>query len=267
MSNLLRSVRRIAFALAIMLGIVFFVTQWVSPVVLSVKAARKPPTRAWLIPRDLRDVSISPAPGTKLSYFGYEFEVPWTDLDETKTKTYPDGALLTFHSGLKLMIGASPSKLLLNGLYGKSKITEAEVEQTLGVHSDYGFLASLYSFTPDKMHLWALSPSVHYRETLMLSLKSVILHPESETGFFYLSNPTHKGFQEGDPQAWPSNYRPKCRSVVIVTLFPDEGSFSLVVFQKDFQNPAGVTQAEINRIIQSLHRVQGSVAGANTSLQ
>jgi len=34
----------------------------------------------------LKDLSTSTAPGRKLSYFGYEFDVPWDDLDEQKTR-------------------------------------------------------------------------------------------------------------------------------------------------------------------------------------
>jgi len=41
----------------------------------------------------LKDTSVSEAPGTKLSYFGYEFEVPWSDLDESQTKLYPAESL------------------------------------------------------------------------------------------------------------------------------------------------------------------------------
>ncbi len=167
--------------------------------------------------------------------------------------------MLTFHSGLKLMVGTSPPKLWLDGLLGKSKTTA--VEQAFGVHSDYDFLKATYTLTPDKMHLWAFSPRIHYRETLLLTLKSAAILPETETGFFYVGNSTNEGFQEGDPQAWPSNYRPKSRSTVAIDLFSDQGCLNLTLFQKDFLDPAGVTQADLNRIIQSVQRVNGSVAG------
>ncbi len=38
------------------------------------------------IPVPLPDLSVSRVAGTTLSYFGYEFEVPWTDIDTEKTK-------------------------------------------------------------------------------------------------------------------------------------------------------------------------------------
>ena len=259
------SLRRVVVALAIVLVIGVFVTQWILPVRMSFQAARKPPTLSWLVPRELPDLSISTAPGTKLSYFGYEFEVPWTDLDDTQTRSYPHMVLLTFHSGLKLMAGASPGKLWLNGLFGNSEITQARVEQTFGIHSDYDFLKTLYTFTPDKIHVWSLSPRLHYRETYMLELKSVALSREAETGLFYVSNPMYKGFQVGDPQAWLSDYRPKSKSTIFLQLFSDREDVSLTLLQNDFKNPAGISQADINRIVQTIHKLPGDIARTNTS--
>lgn len=251
------SLRRIVVALGIVFMIGVLVTQWILPVTMSFQAARKPPSGSWLVPRELPDHSISSAPGTKLSYFGSVFEVPWTDVDDAKTKSYPDAALLTFHSGLKLMIGASPQKFLRGDFFGKSKIMQVGVDQTFGIHSDYDFFSQLYNFTPDKIHLWAISPSLHYRDMFMLELKSKMLPREAETGFFYIGNSNYKGFQEGDPAA-SSNYHPQSKSSVFIRLFSDQGCLNLTLFQKDFQNPTGVSQSEINRIIQSVHRVDGS---------
>src|SRR2546429_1773968 len=47
--------------------------------------ARKAPV-VRVAPAQLRDFSISRSPGRKLSYFGYEFEVPWNDVDEAKSE-------------------------------------------------------------------------------------------------------------------------------------------------------------------------------------
>lgn len=224
----MRQLRRILVLIAVTIALIVLTAQWILPVYVSLETAYKPPTRSRLVPGDLSDHSVSMAPGTKLSYFGYEFEIPWNDIDEAKTKSYRDMALLTFHSGLKLMVGVSPPKLWLDGLLGKSKT--ASVEQSYGVHSDYDFLRAMYTLTPDKMHLWAFSPRIHYRETLLLALKSAAIRPEAETGFFYVGNSTNEGFQEGDPEAWPLNYRPKSRSSVLIQLFSDQGCLNLTLF-------------------------------------
>src|ERR1700693_5104508 len=46
---------------------IFFTVRW--------EARRMPAVK--VAPQPLADYSVSDAPGTSLSYFGYEFEVPW----------------------------------------------------------------------------------------------------------------------------------------------------------------------------------------------
>jgi hypothetical protein len=214
----------------------------------------KPGAHAWLVPRTLPDSSISSSPGSKLSYFGYQFELPWTDIDDARTKSSPHSVVLTFHSGLMLIANASPPALFRKSLE-KSAESEARVEQSLGVHSEYALLAVAYALTPDKVHSWVLSPRLHYREMLLLHMKSMMLRPEAETGFYYVGSSAFKGFQQGDPQAWTSNNRPKSRSAVLVELFSDQAMVNLILFQNNYGNQRGISQADVNRIIQSLHKV------------
>src|SRR5271167_947648 len=51
----------------------------------------------WITPVALTDLSMS-APAQKLFYLGYEFEVPWDDLDEKKTIHVHDWQLIVFRS-------------------------------------------------------------------------------------------------------------------------------------------------------------------------
>lgn len=240
----MRRPHRILLVAVVTLGVAALGAYWVAPVALSMSTARSAPNTARLVPSDLPDLSISQAPGTKLSYFGYEFEVPWSDLDETKTQVYPNQIILTFRSGLRLMAGASPARLWVNGLASSWKVAPKDIESWLG-SSDYSVVRTLYEFTPDKMHRWALSPSIHYREILLLTMKSAALLPSASTGIFKIQNQDYRGFQQGNPQA---------RSTIDVVLCSDEGSFDLTFLQKDYQNRAGISQAEINRIVQSLHK-------------
>src|SRR5258708_18170338 len=72
------------------------------------KIARKNPI-VRQIPIALTDTSASQDPGTKLSYFGYDFEVPWDDLDQSKTKVYPTRWFLGFRSRTSWMITTAPA--------------------------------------------------------------------------------------------------------------------------------------------------------------
>lgn len=79
-------------------------------------AARKLPF-VKLTPIDLTDLSVSQAPGLKLSYFGYEFEIPWTDIDEGRTKIVGGNkAIIAFRSGNGLMVWSGPPHEFVNGL-------------------------------------------------------------------------------------------------------------------------------------------------------
>jgi hypothetical protein len=122
--------------------------------------------------------------------------------------------------------------------------------------SDYSFMKDLFEFTPGKMHYWAWSPQVHYREQFLLSIKSSVLANPASTGIFNVQNQDYKGFQQGDPQERPDG--------ILVHLYSDSGSVELVFYQKTFQNPAGITQPEINRMIQSL-RKSGNISVSTDS--
>jgi hypothetical protein len=105
------------------------------------------------------------------------------------------------------------------------------------------------------MHYWALSPRVHYREFFLLTMKTAALLPSAGTGIFNLQNQSYKGFQEGNPQVRQDG--------IEIHLFSDEGSIEMIFSQKNYRNPAGVTQPEINRIVQSLRKAphNGATAG------
>ena len=212
---------------------------WIAPVALSINTARTAPQTARLVPVDLPDRSISPTPGSKLSYLGYEFEIPWTDLDDTQTKRYPDQVILTFRSGCRLMMGVSLPKFWITNL-GKLTLSPAIATVQFGpdaLQSDYRFLEALYDFTPDKMHPFAIRPSTHYREAYLLTLKSAALSRHARSGFFNIEGSAYKGFQQGDPGT---------QSSVLLELYGDSGSVHFTFF------PDEQTHQNLNRVAQSL---------------
>jgi len=257
----MKTARRILVTVTIALAVIFVGLQWVVPVALSFDAARNALPFTRIVPTDLKDISASQAPGQTLSYFGYEFEVPWNDLDENQTKVYPKDkpekcrADLRFRSGLRLFIIALPAGEWEDKLATQFKVPRRRIEPSFEARSDYSFLKNLYEFTPQKMHYWALSPRVHFRELFLLTMKTAVLLPSANTGIFNLENHDFKGFQEGNPQSRQDG--------VEIHLFSDKGSIEMIFYQKDYQNPAGVTQPEINRIVQSLHKAPqvGETAG------
>ncbi len=78
-------------------------------------------------------------------------------------------------------------------------------------------------------------------------IKSVALLRWADSGIFNLQNQAYKGFQQGNPQVRQTG--------LAVELFSDEGGIEFLFNQKDYKNPAGISQPEINRIVQTLRRV------------
>jgi hypothetical protein len=249
----LRLLRRILVTLVITFAVVFVGVEWIAPVALSYYGARKAPAVTRIVPTDLKDLTVSQAPGSRLSYFGYEFEVPWNDIDETQTKLYPkdkpNRVVLVFRSGLRPMITALPPRELIKGISGELKTSPQKMEATFGheaIKSDYNFVKTLYEFTPDTMHHWSISPRVFSREAILLILKSLAPAKCAETGIFKVQNQSFKGFQQGNAETREDG--------VVVNIYSDDGSVELIFTEKNYKASAGVTQPEINRIIQSLHK-------------
>ncbi len=256
----MKLLRRVLLTVFITLAVIFVGVQWIAPVALSFYAARKALPVARVVPADLKDKSVSETSGKKLSYVGYEFDVPWSDLDETQTKLYPKDKPdktrvdLRFRSGLRVLVNAIPPRSWATELSTDFKVPPQRVESSFG-KSDYSFAKTLYEFTPEKMNHWSLSHRVHDRGEFLLLVKSIALPRSAETGIFNLQNQSYKGFQDGNPQVRQDE--------IIVHLFSDEGSVEMIFLQKDYQNPTGVSQPEINRIVQSLHKAMQVGAAAS----
>jgi hypothetical protein len=212
-----------------------------------------------VVPNDLKDASVSSAAGRKLSYFGYEFEVPWTDLDESKIKLYPENkpektmAILTFHSGLRLWVKSGQPRSFAEQFVKDFKMSPQAFEAVFGHEaavSDYAFTKRVFEFTPEKMHHWALSPPLLTREEVLVVIKSIMPSKPAETGIFNIGNRDFQGFQQGDPRVRQEH--------LLVTLYSRDGSFEISFLQKDYASSIGVTQPEINRIVQTLHRLPAS---------
>jgi hypothetical protein len=253
-----RFVGRVLITVVVAFSVVFVCLDWIAPVVLSFYAAEKAPPIARIVPIELKDKVVSKAAGTSISYFGYEFEVPWSDLDETQTKVYPRDKPektkvdLRFRSGLRVVFSAHHPKERVNALPAELGVSRQELESVLGretMTSDYGLTTALYEFTPDNMNYWTVSQGACHHEELLLTAKSIALAKSAETGIFSLRSQGYKGFQEGNPRVRQDG--------IVVELYSDNGGVVMSFFQSDYHNFSGVTQPEINRMVQSLRKATG----------
>jgi hypothetical protein len=54
------------------------------------------------VPAELQDLSVSKAPGQKLSFMGVAFDVPWDDVDEKKSRIVGNWAAIFFAPAIQL---------------------------------------------------------------------------------------------------------------------------------------------------------------------
>jgi hypothetical protein len=195
-------------------------------------------------PVALSDHSVTLGTGTKLSAFGYDFEVPWQDVDTDNVKRKAM-VLIPFHSGLDVLVAHSSTHELIDTAMSISKLDLAHFRAVYGdeaAQSDYKFLTLAFNTTPDQASLFDSKADVARKFTLVL-YKSIIV--PGDTGIFEVQTPEFRGFQYGDPSKHPKR--------VTVSLYSASGGVEFSFAQKDMK-PLTISQADINRVIQTAHQ-------------
>jgi hypothetical protein len=198
----------------------------------------------WKTPVALQDLSISSAPGRKVSYLGYEFDLPWNDLDEKKTRLYKGWQSIAFHSGKSIVFAALPpsaSETELSRLYGN------ETKE-----SDYAFVRATLETTPGEIGLFTPKGAA-MRGITRLMLKSIdVVANSGQSGIFLIQNKNFRGFQYGNPDSRQGE--------IVDDLFADKGRLHFMFCDK---KRGGISQAEINRVMQSVRPVNDQNSAAS----
>ena len=199
-------------------------------------------------PQPLSDYSVSDAPGTALSYFGYSFEVPWNA--SSKQKAFRKGGLVQheFESGqsVTFIVPVDQGGLLTQIVQDQSLHMEnlQLVFGDLTKRSPYDQYAALLNTTPGNIR--AFGPRAEaVRKATLLTIKAIAAAPGLETGVFSFELPDMRGFQIGDPQ--------KSRRVDL-EVFDIEGHHVEIICATTKDN-IRLSQPELNRILKSFHAV------------
>ena len=199
-------------------------------------------------PMELTDLSISQALGRKLSYLGYEFEVPW-DIDQEKTKQTGKMELITFRSGNALLFSRAAPKEFIQTFLSTAKTDPDKVRKLWGeaaLESDYSLHRLILEATPDQITF--LTPREDAaRNAMLLVMKGIMMPQGGESGIFRVRTSKFQGFQYGDPQACPKSLN--------VEIFADDGGLYFVFAQKSEGHAPAITQAEINRVVQTVRKI------------
>jgi hypothetical protein len=199
-------------------------------------------------PQPLADYSVSDAPGTVLSYFGYEFEVPWNA--SFRQKGYGEGGLvsLEFESGKNLtFISPANQGGLLTEIVQDNSLKMQNLRLVFGDlmnRSAYDQYDALLNTTPSSIRSFGPRADA-VRGTTLLTIKAIAVAPGLESGAFSFELPDKRGFQIGDPR--------KSRRIDL-EVFEMKGHYVEIICSTT-KDSARLTQPELNHILKSLHRV------------
>lgn len=197
-------------------------------------------------PCPLPDLSISRQPHRTVSYFGYEFELPWDDVNEARDKTVGTIHVGAFHSGNAFWFSTFPAKEFVNGVKTSANLGPQDLQQLYGketVESDYAFHKKMLEVTPSEVTPF-ISKNQAISSQMLLLIKAVSM-PKASSGIFSIQTRDFKGFQFENPQSHPSR--------ITVELFSNEGGIDVMFMPKD--GAPAISQPEVNRVIQSIHKV------------
>lgn len=208
------------------------------------------------IPVQLPDSTVSLAPGTKLSYLGYEFEVPWDDIDETKTRMIGGNkAVIAFRSGNALSVWSGSPRDFVSHLPSTGVDVNAyrQMYGAEALQSDYSFHRMMFEATPNK-----ITPFVSRQQAIsqaMLILQKGICAPRgADSGIFEVRAGDFEGFQFGRPQS--------AQTGLSVELYSDTASLDFIFGQKA-SGSVVISQPDVNRILVTLHKVPSETLALN----
>jgi len=198
-------------------------------------------------PKPLSDYSVSAGPTTALSYFGYEFEVPWNTAFKAKGGK-ASIVQLQFDSGQSLVFNAPANQSgFFSEIVQDRSMNMGNLQPILGDltnRSAYDQEVALLSTTPASVR--AFGPRAEaVRGATLLTIKAIAVGPGLATGVFSFQFPDKRGFQVGDPQ--------KSKRVDLKVF--DMGGHHVEILLFSAKESARFSQSEINRILTSLHPV------------
>ena len=200
-----------------------------------------------ITPIALADNSISNSPGRTLSYFGYEFDVPWNAIPTEKILNKISFVHLKFESGQNLIFSVPGNQGLLTEILEDPSLNMGDLRLVFGdltKRSAYEQYQALLNTTPKSIRAFGPQEETAGGVTL-LTIKAIAFGPGLESGVFSFELPDKRGFQIGDPQ--------KSKRVDLEVF--DSAGRHVEILCESINKNAPISQKEINRILSSHHAV------------
>jgi hypothetical protein len=228
------------------------VVYWGPQVTTYVHWRRMAWARWWIeTPRPTDTTEASTAPGTKLSYFGYQFEVPWSEVEKVSNDGH--SVNVQFRTGQYITF-SNPNYFQQDIMSQAASEGPTKFQKTwivvINDGSKYEHLSLALSMTPSKLRPFS-SHEDFARDQLYLLTKGVLLEHSGATKLLAIQTTGFKGF-EIDGASYSGN-------VEIILFDTADEEFQLEVSKGRLGGK--LTQAELNRIIQSFARIGQTGAG------
>jgi hypothetical protein len=214
---------------------------------LARRAGRKVPI-VKTVPVDLKDLSISQAKGERVSFMGGEFEVPWDDVEQEKTRVVGNWLIVPFRSGKSIVLCVVAADGFIADIT-KTKTPDPELFRAVYgpevLRSDYALHKAIFETTPSQINLF--TPANRAAGLTAVILIKAIMPPTTDWPIYKIQSQNLKGFQLGDPIRRPKK--------MCLELYAEDAHFEINIGQNTASPGSGITQAELNRIIQSFRTV------------
>jgi len=199
-------------------------------------------------PVPLRVTAVTDSPGEKIDFCGTEFEIPWNDVNDSKTKSGSNSKVLFFDSGLAVVMKCEPPREFVDGVLDATHVNREFLRRAYGdraAESDYALIRLTLETTPDSVSVF---DGAHRYQGPMMSLLvlKAMGTPAADTGIFSIHTPEFDGFQYQDPAAGPGR--------IVMNLFSEDRGLEFQFLTKYNGASAHLSQADINRIVQTLHK-------------
>jgi len=251
-------IRLVGVLLAIAVGAGVFLWYFGLPLEAGYAATKAPVLRERPIP--IRDSSVTQSPGRKLAFCGCEYAIPWSDLDETKTKVGVNSTVLYFDSGLVTLLKCQPPREFVEGVLSSIKVSPENFRRAFGdsvLQSDYALTSLMLGTTPDEINF--RTPHRYQASKMAMLVLKAMATPRADSGMFSIHTEQFDGFQYQDPQRMPD--------WVLLDLFASDRGLEFQFFLNYHGASPHVSQADINRVVRTVHKISPYSPLKNTSLK
>lgn len=199
-------------------------------------------------PAPLRVTAVTDSPGRSIDFCGTRFEIPWNDVNGSETKSGPNSTTLFFDSGLGVVMKCEPPREFVDGVLDATHMNRDVFRLIFGdraVGSDYALTRLMLETTPKSVS--AFRAHRYQGPTMSLLVLKAIGTPAADSGIFSVHAPEFDGFQYQDPEAGSR--------MIVMNLFSEDRSLEFQFHPKYQGASVHLSQADINRIIQTLHKI------------